>query len=1002
MTKMFGVPMQDIMVALLVVTGLCLASVAFIAWRQRTIFKMALRNLPRRKAQTVLIVFGLMLATTIISSALTIDDTLAYSIKKQVYDGAGPVDLLVVKGQERNGRVAALEGPAGYFDRATHDALRDKVAGAADIDGVAPVLLGQVAVLDETSRQSEPAASLTGVDAADAAALGGITARDGGAIDLAALRDGEIVINAALADRLGAGPGDRIVLFGPGGERAFTLARVARNGGLAGLGALTGGGDITGAVLLPAAAAQALAGPDAAGRYNAILVSARGDAAGGLAHEAAARDAVRAAVADTGLAVDPIKRRNLDEAELIGNVFTSFFLIFGLFAIASGVMLIFLIFVMLAAERRAEMGMARAVGAKRRHLIQGFVAEGAAYDLLAAGVGAALGVGVAFAITGTMARLLGSEEIAIAPRVEPRSLVIAYCLGVVVTFLTIAVSAWRVSRLNIVAAIRDLDDVAAPGGSWRGLLLGLLGVGLGVALAATAGDRLAPFSFGVSLAILAAAPILQRLRLPDRLIASLTGGALVVFWGLPAAQFERLFGKREGDIEMLFVSGLMMVAGVVLLLIGNSGAILALVGRVAGVARRLGPAVRMGTAYPLASRFRTGLTLYMFALIMFVLVTMTAINANFDRLYNDPARTTGGWDVTGQTLPGSPVGDLRGTLAAGGVNVGDIAAIGGVSSVPPDQARLQTAGGARPAAGHPLNGVDDKWLAATGYHLRARADGYADDAAVWRAVRENPDNVVLDLTAVPNADAGADPDRWQVEGIAADATTFGPVRVELRSPATGQARTVTVVGVTDTFVADTRGIYANQRLIDEVFGPRPATTYFFKLAPGADDRATARAIEAATLRHGMQAGSIHEAIAEDNRISAGFFALLQGFIGLGLVVRIAALGVVAFRAVVERRQQIGMLRAIGFSRGLVAAGFLVESLFITGLGIFAGVTMAILLSYNFFTGGEFGDTGGAAFFVPWGQVALFSGIALAAALLMTALPARQAGAVAPAEALRYE
>ena len=33
---------------------------------------------------------------------------------------------------------------------------------------------------------------------------------------------------------------------------------------------------------------------------------------------------------------------------------------------------------------------------------------------------------------------------------------------------------------------------------------------------------------------------------------------------------------------------------------------------------------------------------------------------------------------------------------------------------------------------------------------------------------------------------------------------------------------------------------------------------------------------------------------------------------LGLFVGIAALGVIAFRSVVERRQQIGMLRAIGY------------------------------------------------------------------------------------------
>ncbi len=44
---------------------------------------------------------------------------------------------------------------------------------------------------------------------------------------------------------------------------------------------------------------------------------------------------------------------------------TSVFVLFGLFSVAAGVLLIFLIFMMLAAARKSEMGMARAVGTKR-------------------------------------------------------------------------------------------------------------------------------------------------------------------------------------------------------------------------------------------------------------------------------------------------------------------------------------------------------------------------------------------------------------------------------------------------------------------------------------------------------------------------------------------------------------------------------------------------------------------------------------------------------------
>jgi FtsX-like permease family len=45
---------------------------------------------------------------------------------------------------------------------------------------------------------------------------------------------------------------------------------------------------------------------------------------------------------------------------------------FGSFSIAAGILLLFLIFVMLAAERRGELGIARAVGTRRRHLVQIF------------------------------------------------------------------------------------------------------------------------------------------------------------------------------------------------------------------------------------------------------------------------------------------------------------------------------------------------------------------------------------------------------------------------------------------------------------------------------------------------------------------------------------------------------------------------------------------------------------------------------------------------------
>ena len=94
--------------------------------------------------------------------------------------------------------------------------------------------------------------------------------------------------------------------------------------------------------------------------------------------------------------------------DVAGTVFSSIFTIFGIFSILAGVLLIFLIFVMLAAERRSELGVARAIGVQRRHLVQTFVTEGMLYDVVAAALGLALGLLVSFGMVGFIGGLFNT------------------------------------------------------------------------------------------------------------------------------------------------------------------------------------------------------------------------------------------------------------------------------------------------------------------------------------------------------------------------------------------------------------------------------------------------------------------------------------------------------------------------------------------------------------------------------------------------------------------
>ena len=56
------------------------------------------------------------------------------------------------------------------------------------------------------------------------------------------------------------------------------------------------------------------------------------------------------------------------------------------------------------------------------------------------------------------------------------------------------------------------------------------------------------------------------------------------------------------------------------------------------------------------------------------------------------------------------------------------------------------------------------------------------------------------------------------------------------------------------------------------------------------------------IDRGVQGISIEEEMADSQKEDSGFLKLIEGFMGLGLIVGLAAVGVIAFRSVVERRQ----------------------------------------------------------------------------------------------------
>jgi putative ABC transport system permease protein len=537
---------------------------------------------------------------------------------------------------------------------------------------------------------------------------------------------------------------------------------------------------------------------------------------------------------------------------------------------------------------------------------------------------------------------------------------------------------------------------------WRGLGFWVLSIvfGLFMIWVGVSSDSEFPVGLGVSLAVAGIAVLVTHFGAPARPSYTTMGLSLLLFWGFAAGnRLDFIFGELDGNIEMFFLSGVAMVSASTFVLIYNADVFLAFVERVGGTFGSILPSLRTAIAYPMANRFRTGMTLSMISLVVFAITTMSTMNLNYDKLFlRDESR--GGWDVQVIENPNNPFLSLKAALTSAGHNdvAGEISAEGAVYIAGFDSATEVSADGEE-FVDYFVRGVSDGFTDNGSVPLDMKATGYETDTEIWQALKTQDDVAVIDRFTV---EQGFGPAEFTLEGVDISTTVFEPVPIIVRDSGTGASREVKIIGIISFGASGNfTGVYLGEGAFLDTFGePELAVHYAAVADPGAAED-IADNIEAALVTTGAQAKSLQEIANENTALSRNFLYLMQAFMGLGLVVGIAAIGVIAFRTVVERRQQIGMLRAIGYKRSQVALSFMLESGFVTFLGVISGAGLGIWLAYFLVTGDDF-PGGGGNFYVPWVQIGIMAFLTISASFLMTWIPARQAASVPTAEALRYE
>lgn len=949
---------------LLAMVAIILVLTAIQAIRRPFLRRLAFRNARRRPGEVVLVLIGSLLGTAIITGSYIVGDSLDASLRTSAYAQLGPVDEYAV--------APPGASPSTYVQRirSTNDPKIDSVTALTEASAA-------FASTQNGHRRAEPTAQMVELDFTTGHDFGGDPAATG--ISGPTPGPGEAVVGADIADSLDLKTGDHVTGFLYGHRVDLRVRRVLPRLGLAGfwIGQQQVSNNVFVAPGTIAKLTNATATKGASPPTGYVLVSNRGGVISGSSLSAAVSKELRSSLGPR-LRVTQIKKNVLHAAKDAGDNFSQLFIGIGTFAVIAGLLLLINIFVMLAEERKSTLGMMRAVGMRRSDLVRGFVIEGVLYALLAAVAGAVFGIAVGWVIVRLASKIFasfGDFSLDFRFHADVASVVGGFCLGMLMGSVTVVVTSIRISRVNIIRAIRDLPEprldrirtrtvilgsvLAAVGGAWFAKTLGQRG--------AWVAGLLGPVLFVYGLIPLAA-------RLAGRKWPVIGASAFGIAWGvlansiLPAGQIS-----GGGDIFTFVLQGILLTFSAVVLLSHMQEAFETFLRKVA--ARNL--PLRLGLAYPLARRFRTGLTLGMYALVIFTMVFLAVLSVVFGGQVQDTAsRAGGGYDMVVTSSATNPP------------SASQLEAVPGVKKAVPASSgsALFAAPTAKPAE-WPTTGIDRAFVAAGPPQLDKTADGMSDQEA-WRKVVADPGSMIVDEFFLQQGGGGPQP-----------AVAKPGDRVSAADPISGKRSTRRVVGVTSSD-ASFAGSYMSKSSLQHVLGPRVVSSRFYLVtdvsAAGSTDL-SAR-LQGRFFRNGVKADTFLSLVEQQASASLSFLRLMQGYLALGLVVGIAGLGIVMIRAVRDRTREIGVLRSLGFLPAQVRRSFLVESGFVALEGIVVGAVLSLVTAAQLVAHGDFGK--GVHFMIPWANVTILLVVALAASLLATAWPAQRASKIAPAVALR--
>lgn len=953
-----------------------------LALKWQILAKIGVRNALRRKITMLLIIAGSMIGTAFIVGSFVINDSFQYFMYSGIRQNLGTIDEIITPNKSI------------YFSQGDFSKILSSLSESKYVESVLPIMtkstvaapVGQIRSLDPAKIAQ---INFIGVDLEQLKTFG-----SGRLFPNVNLSGNEVVISSAFANPLKLKVGDSFeAIINPfqlvlGAPQKFKIAAIVPEEGVLGYKGIQG---ITSPIFMTIAQMKNVFSID---NYNEILVANKGNYISGAQYTSNIDQTIKnsgASVKIYNVKKDQIE--NLNQGQ-IGWLF----LILSGFSIAAGILLLINVYTMLSDERMSELGTLRAIGFSRRKV--GFILyfEGFVYSVIASFLGVFVGLGIAwFMITefsnlatnvsNEFTPLMNTGTFSFSLHFSTFSLIYGFLVGLIVPTVVLLYMAFRTGRFNIVMAIRQIPADQFSDNKHRNFIaiLVLFSLAIVISIFAVMTSN-AIVTYGAIMSAILLFPFFFKNKRFRRIIGNLFSLGVVIF-AFASNLIPYIEAQSDKSLWLLGLRSFSILLASLFLLSYN----FEIFDRFLGIFsnRKSRAAVKLAVAETAQHKRRTGLTIAMYSIVIFVISLMTVIPYSETLQINSAKNTIfGGYDTVGIPI----IGKLNVTSS----QLSNLDFITYYATMSMISVKYNSIG--KVSNDYQMVLLNNRFVQKLDLSVENGINGIRNIKDLFDYMHVHPGTVAIlglkGLKIGQNVEiANEGSSDFNFSQSSQNVTSSSTI---LKNP-----KTFTVVGIlksSSNYSAIPSGFYTTSKTAS-VFGALSPTEFLLTKLSGNTDKAQYQSFQKLTAflkTRFIFALFSKQTVDIFTNIINGFVSIINTFLYFGLSVGIIGLAILIIKSLHERRRMVGVLKALGFSRGMIFRSFFLEINFVVVLGILIGFISGIVTSYLIYATLNLG-----ALSIPWDRFIELGLVFYLISIIMTFIPTRNATKITPVEALKY-